>query len=167
MVDAPLKPEVVESLERPGDDRTAWRSRSRFAVHLALLFSAAAALGTLQLLHVRVAYHADVGLVFVGLVLVHLVQRRRTLARMATRIFRAPTFVGRGVRLVVSDFLLFFITANVLVSGVVDWSRGEPTRLPLPVPFSRWHLDSGIALVVYLAVHFWRRRKRIWRSTIR
>jgi hypothetical protein len=167
VVDAPLKPKAAASLERSADGRTAWRVRSRFAVHLALLFSAAAALGTLQLLHVRVAYHADVGLVFVGLVLVHLVQRRRTLARMATRIIGVRTYVERTIRLAVSDVLLFFITVNVLVSGVVDWGRGEPTQLPLPAPFHRWHLDSGIALVVYLAVHFWRRRKRLRRSTIR
>jgi hypothetical protein len=63
--------------------------------------------------------------------------------------------------------MLFFITANVLVSGVVDWRRGAPTQLPLPAPFYRWHLDSGAALVIYLVVHFWHRRKRLWRSTIR
>jgi hypothetical protein len=132
-----------------------------------LLGSAAAALGTLQLLHVRVAYHTDVGLVFVGLVVVHLVQRRRTLARMATRIVRARPFAERRVRLALSDLLLLCITVNVLVSGVVDWGRGAPTRLPLPAPFYRWHLDSGIALVLYLAVHVWRRRKRLRRSSIR
>jgi hypothetical protein len=136
-------------------------------VHLGLLCSAAAALGTLQLLHVRVAYHTIVGLVFVGLVAVHLVQRRRTLARMATQFVRARTFVDRRVRLAVSDLLLLFITVNVLASGLVDWNRGELTQLPLPVPFDRWHLDSGFALVIYLAVHVWRRRKRLWRSTIR
>jgi hypothetical protein len=135
--------------------------------HLGLLFSAAAALGTLQLLHVRVAYHTVVGLVFVGLVLVHLAQRRRTLARMATQLVRARTFVERRARLAVSDLLLLFITLNVLVSGLVDWSRGQPTQLPLPIPFDRWHLDSGIVLVVYLTVHVLRRRTRLLRSTIR
>ncbi len=90
MVDAPLEPQVEVSLERPADSRTAWRARSRWAVHLGLLCSAAAALVTLQLLHVRVAFHADVGLVFVGLVVVHLAQRRRTLARMATELVRRP-----------------------------------------------------------------------------
>jgi hypothetical protein len=135
--------------------------------HLGLLFSAAAALGTLQLLHVRVAYHTVVGLVFVGLVLVHLAQRRRTLARMATQLVRARTFVERRARLAVSDLVLLFITLNVLVSGLVDWSRGQPTQLPLPIPFDRWHLDSGIVLVVYLTVHVLRRRTRLLRSTIR
>jgi hypothetical protein len=154
-------------LEPSSDRRTAWRARSRWAVHLGLLCSAAAALGTLQLLHVRVAYHTVVGLVFVGLVLVHLAQRRRTLARMAIQIVRARTFVERRIRLALSDLLLFLITANVLVSGIVDWSRGAPTLVPLPAPFYRWHLDSGIALVIYLIVHVWRRRKRLWRSTIR
>ncbi len=155
------------SLERPDARRAARRSLSRWAVHLALLCSAAAALGTLDLLHVRIAIHTDVGLVFVGLVVVHLAQRRRTLVRMATQIVRARTFAGRAIRLTVSDFLLFFITLNVLVSGVLDWGRGMPITLPFPRPFDRWHLDSGLVLVVYLAVHIWRRRKRLRRSTIR
>jgi hypothetical protein len=64
--------------------------------HLGLLGSAAAALGTLDLLHVRIAIHTDVGLVFVGLVVVHLVQRRRTLARMATQIVRATSRPGNS-----------------------------------------------------------------------
>jgi len=147
--------------------RGVWGTRSRFAVHLGLLASAAAALGTLQLLHVRVAYHTVVGLVFVGLVVVHLVQRRRTLARMAQQIVRARTLVERRVRLAGSDLLLVFFTLNVLVSGIVDWGRGAPTRVPLPKPFGRWHLDSGLVLVVYLVVHVWRRKKRLRRSTIR
>ena len=86
---------------------------------------------------------------------------------MATQIVRARTFVERRIRLAVSDLLLLFITLNVLVSGVVDWNRGTPAQLPLPVPFGRWHADSGLVLVVYLAVHVWRRRKRLRRSTIR
>ena len=162
-----LEPQAGASLEQPVDRGAAWRARSRWAAHLGLLCSAAAALGTLQLLHVRIAIHTDVGLVFVGLVIVHLAQRRRTLARMATQIVRARTFAGRRIRLAVSDVLLLFITLNVLVSGILDWSRGVPTQLPFPRPFDRWHLDSGLVLVVYLAVHVWRRRKRLRRSTIR
>src|ERR1700722_6391340 len=122
MPDAPAEPQAGASPARQTDRRTARRSLSRFAVHLGLLCSAAAALGTLQLLHVRVAYHTVVGLVFVALVLVHLAQRPRTLARMFTQLVRARTFVERRFRLAVSDVLLFFITLNVLVSGVVDWS---------------------------------------------
>jgi hypothetical protein len=166
MPDASLEPQAGTSPERPAGRQTTRRTLSRWAVHLGLLCSAAAALGTLDLLHVRIAIHTDVGLVFAGLVVVHLVQRRRTLARMATQIVRARTFAGRRIRLTVSDLLLLFITLNVLVSGVLDWSRGVPIQLPLPRPFDRWHLDSGLVLVIYLAVHVWRRRKRLRRSTI-
>jgi hypothetical protein len=87
---------------------------------------------------------------------------------MATQIVRAKTFLERRIRVAVSDLVLFFITANVLVSGVVDWSRGAPTQLPLlPAPFYRWHLTSSVALVIYVVAHVSRRRKRLWRSTIR
>ncbi len=58
---------------------------SRWAVHLGLLISAVASLGTLQLLHVRMGNHTVVGLVFVGLVVVHLAQRRLTILRMSTQ----------------------------------------------------------------------------------
>ena len=86
---------------------------------------------------------------------------------MATHIVGVRASDGRRIRLTLSDFLLFFITLNVLVSGVLDWNRGGPIQVPLPRPFGRWHLDSGLVLVVYLAVHVWRRRKRLRRSTIR
>ncbi len=167
MVDARLESPAGASLERAAGRGSAWRARSRWAVHVALLCSAAAALGTLQLLHVRIAFHTDVGLVFVGLVVVHLAQRRRTIARMADQLVRTLTFAERRIRLAASDLLLLVITLNVLASGILDWSRGEPIQLPLPEPFSRWHLDAGLVLVVYLAAHVWRRRKRLLRSTIR
>ena len=157
----------MASRERTTTRRTSRGSRSRSAVHLGLLCSAAAALGTLQLLHVRIAIHSDVGLAFVGLVVVHLAQRRQTISQMAMRIVGSRTVVERRVRVAVSDLLLLFITLNVLVSGVLDWSRGALIQLPFPKQFDRWHLDSGIVLVVYLAVHVGRRRKRLRRSTIR
>lgn len=155
------------SLEQPAERRTAWRVRSRWVVHLGLLISAAAALGTLQLLHVRIAFHADVGLAFVGLVAVHLAQRRRTITHMATRLVRARTLLERRIRLAASDVVLLVVASNVLVSGIVDWGRGASTDLPLPKPFTRWHLDAGLILVVYLVVHVSRRKKRLRRSTIR
>jgi hypothetical protein len=135
-------------------------------VHVGLLLTAAAALGTLTILYIRNAIHADIGLVFVGLVVVHLLQRRRTVGRMISQLVRARPFAGRGLRPAGSDLLLAFITLNVLVSGVLDWGRGEPIQIPLPRPFDRWHLVSGVALVIYLAVHVWHRRKRLRRSTI-
>src|SRR5665213_1357232 len=145
----------------------AWRVWARGLVHLGLLLTAAGALATLTILYIRNAIHADIGLVFVGLVVVHLIQRRRTVGRMMTQLARARSFAARGLRLAGSDLLLAFITLNVLVSGVLDWSRGQPTQLPLPRPFGRWHLLSGVVLVIYLIAHIWHRRNHLRKSTIR
>ena len=89
MAEAPLEPQAGAPLKQSADRQAARRSLSRWAVHLGLLASAAAALGTLDLLHVRIAIHTDVGLAFVALVVVHLAQRPRALARIATRTVRA------------------------------------------------------------------------------
>jgi hypothetical protein len=130
------------------------------------LSSVAGALATLTILYIRNAIHADIGLVFVGLVVVHLAQRRRTVTLLMSQIARVRSFTGRRLRLAGSDLILAFITLNVLVSGVMDWSRGEPIQIPLPSPFDRWHLLSGVALVIYLMVHVWHRRKRLRSSVI-
>jgi len=153
--------------ESPARSRTGWLARSRWLVHLGLLVSVAAAFGTLQLLHIRNAIHADVGLVFAGLVMVHLAQRRHRIARMLAQVMRLGPRVERELRLLASDAILTFITINVVVSGILDWGRGEPLLLPLPQPFERWHLTSSAVLVVYLVLHVSRRWKRIRRSTIR
>lgn len=158
---------VGATAERPARSRTAWRARSRWLVHLGLLAFLAAALGTLQLLHVRNAIHADVGLAFAGLVVVHLAQRRRRIARMLAQLMRLRPRVERELRLLASDAILTFVTINVVVSGILDWGRGAPALLPLPPPFDRWHLTSSVVLVVYLAVHVSRRWRRLRRSTIR
>ena len=136
-------------------------------MHLGLLISVAAALGTLYLLHIRVAIHVDVGLIFMGLVAVHLAQRRHRLTRMGSQLLRLRPRIARELRALASDSVLAFLAVNVLVSGLLDWSRGTPVGLPFPRPFARWHLDSSLILVIYLAVHIWRRRKRLRRSTIR
>jgi hypothetical protein len=159
---------AVGAAQRPARSRTAWRVRSRWFVHLGLLVFLAAALGTLQLLHIRNAVHADVGLVFAGLVVVHLAQRRQRIARMLAQLMRLCPRVEREMRLLASDVILTFATINVIVSGVVDWGRGAPSHLPLlPQPFDRWHLTSSVVLVVYLVAHVARRWKRLRRSTIR
>jgi hypothetical protein len=148
--------------------RLAWHARSRWLVHLGLLAFAAPALATLQLLHIHNAIHADVGLAFAGLVIVHLAQRRHRIAGMFARLRGARRRIARELRLLASDAILAFITVNVVVSGILDWNRGAPLLLPLlPAPFDRWHLLSSAVLVVYLVVHVARRWKRLRRSTIR
>jgi len=136
-------------------------------VHLGLLASAAGTLATLQLLHVRVAYHTVVGLVFAGLVVVHLVQRRHRIARMCQQLLGLRPRIAREMWLLASDAVLAFLVANVVASGVIDWGRGSLVELNFPPPFGRWHAMSSIALVVYLVVHVARRWRRIRRSTIR
>jgi len=137
-------------------------------VHLGLLAFAAAARGTLQLLHIRNAIHADVGLVFAGLVIVHLAQRRHRLARMFAQLRRSRRRVARELRRLASDAILAVVTVNVVASGILDWDRGAPLLMPLlPQPFDRWHLLSSVVLVVSLAIHVSRRWKRLRRSTIR
>jgi hypothetical protein len=153
--------------EGSGRSPTGWRSRSRWIVHLGLLAFLAGALGTLQLLHVRNAIHADVGLVFAALVVVHLAQRRHRIARMFALLMHFRPRVERELRLLASDAILTFITINVMVSGILDWGRGAPLLLPLPQPFQRWHLTSSVVLVVYLVIHVSRRWKRLRRSSIR
>lgn len=157
----------TEQDRRRADGVAGWRTRSRWIVHLALLATVAAALGTLQLLHIRNAIHADVGLAFAGLVIAHLAQRRHRLARMVTQLGRARRRVVREFRLLASDSILAFLAINVVVSGIIDWGRGAPAMLPFPKPFGRWHLLSSVVLVGYLVVHFARRWRRIRRSTIR
>jgi hypothetical protein len=155
-----------ERLAEAGSTRRGW---TRGLVHLGLLLTVAGALVTLDFLYIRNGIHAVIGLVFVGLVIVHLAQRRRTVASMASQLARARSIAQRRIRLAGSDSLLAFITLNVLVSGILDWNRGTQAVLPVPLPFNldRWHLLSGIALVIYLMVHVWHRRRRLRRSVIR
>jgi len=153
---------------RRARSRNARRIRSRWLVHLGLLVAAAAALGTLQLLHIRNAIHAGVGLAFAGLVVIHLAQRRHRIAGMLARFRGLSRHVVRELRLLASDAILAFITASVVVSGLLDWNHGSPLLLPLlPRPFGRWHLLSSVALIVYLIIHVSRRWRRLRRSTIR
>jgi hypothetical protein len=153
---------------RRARSRTAWRIRSRWLVHLGLLVFAAAALGTLQLLHIRNAIHAGVGLAFAALAVIHLAQRRHRIAGMLARLLGLRQRVARELRILASDAILAFLTASVVVSGLLDWNQGSPLLLPvLPAPFGRWHLLSSVALIVYLIIHVARRWRRLRRSTIR
>jgi hypothetical protein len=121
--------------ERPARSRTAWRARSRWLVHLGLLAFVAAALGTLQLLHTRNAIHADVGLAFAGLVVVHLAQRRHRIARMFAQLMRFRPRIEHELRLLASDAILAFVTVNVVVSGILDWGREPHCYCPSSTTF--------------------------------
>jgi hypothetical protein len=147
------------------------RSRTRFAVHLLLLACFAASLATVTLITEGLP-HLVVGLAFVALVGLHVVQRRHTVARLLGNLGRARTWCRRRGRLAWSDVLLALLTLNVLVSGTYDLATGtqvilHPRGVGIPFRDIGWHLASALVLLVYLGVHVARRWGRIRRSVIR
>ncbi|HWF15502.1 MAG TPA: hypothetical protein VG244_04920 [Acidimicrobiales bacterium] len=147
------------------------RMSTRFAVHLLLLASFAASLATVTLI-TEGWPHLVVGLAFVALVGVHVVQRRHTVARLLGNLGRAGTWLRRRGRLAWSDVVLALLTLNVLVSGTYDLATGtqvilHPRGVGIPFRDIGWHVASALVLVVYLFVHVVRRWGRIRRSVIR
>jgi hypothetical protein len=147
------------------------RKEARFAVHLLLLVTFAASLATVTLI-TEGWPHLAVGSVFVALVVVHVVQRRHTMARLVANLGRARTWFRRRGRLAWSDVVLALVTLNVLVSGTYDLLLGNqvilhPRGVGVPIRDIGWHVLSALVLLVFLCVHVTRRRGRLRRSTIR
>ncbi len=153
-----------------GQNRASGRARSRWAVHLALLITVIVALVPLLLFNVspRVTVHVVIACLFLGLVIVHLAQRRHTLSRLVAQLARAGSRL-KGRRLAVSDAIFGFLVLNVLASGFYDLVTRRNTRLPLPGIrlYIGWHSLSSVLFLGYLIVHVIRRRKRLRRSLIR
>jgi hypothetical protein len=147
------------------------RGETRFAVHLLLLVTFAASLATVTLI-TEGWPHLAVGSAFVALVVVHLVQRRHTVARLVADLARARTWSRRRCRLAWSDAVLALLTLNVLVSGTYDLLSGDqvilhPRGVGLPFRDIGWHVLSALLLLVFLCMHVARRRGRLRRSAIR
>jgi len=145
--------------------------RSRWLVHLALLATFVASLATVVLIPAG-WLHIVVGLVFVALAGVHVVQRRHTVARLLGSLARAGGWFTRRGRLAWSDLVLVLLSLNLFVSGTVDWLSGtkvtvQPREVGIPVRDFGWHALSAMVLLVYLCVHVARRWGRLRRSTIR
>ena len=156
-------------------DRTASdaRTRSRWWVHLALIASVLVALVPLLLFGVndRVTIHVVIACFFLALVIVHLGQRRHTLARL-TRQLATWGSRARQRRMAVSASVLSFLVLNVLASGIWDLANGRSIgiigiSLPGHRLYLAWHRLSSLLLLLYLIVHVIRRRKRLRRSRIR
>ena len=128
----------------------------RWLVHLALLATATVSL----VLEPLLTLHVALGCAFVGFVVVHLVQRRRTTTALARRLPRVAAWSRGPGRLALADGLLAALTVAMFASGLYDWLAGHPTRI-------RWHALTGVALAVLLAVHTLRRRGRLRRSSVR
>ena len=130
-------------------------SASRWWVHLGLIATAVVSLAFEPILTIHIA----VGLVFVGLVVGHLLQRRRTASKLARRLLRVRTLHRPGGRRAVADSFLAAVTVAMLVSGFWDWSLGHPTRM-------RWHAVTGVVLGGVLLGHTVRRRSRLRSSNV-
>jgi hypothetical protein len=145
--------------------------RARWVVHVLLLALFAASLATVTLI-TEGWPHLVVGSVFVALVVVHVVQRRHTVARLLGNLGRARTWVRRRGRLAWSDLVLALLTVNVLVSGTWDLVTGnqvilQPRSVGIPFRDIGWHVASALVLLAYLCVHVARRWGRLRRSTVR
>ena len=153
-----------------GPGRTSSRARSRWAIHLALLLTIIAALLPLLLFGFspRVTIHVAVACVFLGLVIVHLTQRRHTVGKLIAQFGRAGSRI-KGRRLAVSDTIFGLLAAGVLASGIYDLATGQNTRVPMPGIhlYIGWHTLSSVLFLGYLITHVIRRRRRLRRSRIR
>jgi hypothetical protein len=153
--------------DQPASDA---RSRSRWWVHLALIASFLVALVPLLLFNVndRITIHVVIACFFLTLVIVHLGQRRHTVARLARQLATWGSRTRRR-RLAISASVLVFLVLNVLASGIWDFASGRNNRIPLPGlrNFIGWHPLSSVLLLLYLIAHVIRRRKRLRRSIIR
>jgi hypothetical protein len=144
---------------------------TRFVVHLLLLATFAASLATVTAL-TEGWPHLVVGSAFVGLVLVHVAQRRHTVARLLGNLGRPPLWLTRRGRLAWSDLILALLTLNVLVSGSYDLATGDqvilhPHSIGIPFRDIGWHVSAALLLLAYLCVHVARRWGRIRHSVIR
>ncbi len=158
------------SQARPGQAQRKHRSGARFLVHLVLLATFAASLATVTAI-TEGWPHLVIGSAFVGVVLIHLAQRRHTAARLLSNLARPLTWLTRRGRLAWSDVVLALLTLNALVSGTYDLATGnqvilQPRSVGIPLRDIGWHVSAALLLTAYLVAHVARRWGRIRRSVI-
>jgi hypothetical protein len=132
------------------------RQRRRWLVHLGLILTVLTSL----IFEFVLTIHIVLGLVFAGLVVIHLLQRRHTSNRLAKSLLRLGDWSQSRWRLAVADLCLSLLSIAMLISGFWDWSIGHPTKI-------RWHALTGIALAVLLLSHTVRRWERLRISGVR
>ena len=126
------------------------RQLRRWLVHLGLILSALISL-TFEFI---LTLHIVIGLLFVGFVVIHLMQRRATSSRLVKTLFRLRAWGTSQWRLAIADLTLVSLSIAMLVSGFWDVAIGHPTRI-------RWHALTGFALAVLVLSHTIRRWKRL------
>jgi len=161
----------VEPKILTGTDRLGNRVQFRFVIHLLLLAAFAASLATVTIVTEGVP-HLVLGSAFFGLVVVHIAQRRHTVARLAGALGQPLKWLRRRGRMAWSDLTLALLTLNALISGVYDLATGSqvilhPRSVGIPFRDIGWHVSAALLLLAYLCVHVARRWGRIRRSAIR
>jgi hypothetical protein len=142
--------------------------RQRWLVHLWLIVSFVLSLAIL-IVHDAILVHILVGLLFGVLVIVHLGQRQRTVTSLLAKIRKIGSWLRPRGRMAWADFVLFFVTLNVIVSGFVDYYKGGRNvlvHLGFMRPF-RWHAVSSILLLLLLVSHLISRWRRLRVSRVR
>jgi len=112
--------------------------------------------------------HSIIGLLVLGIVVVHLAQRRRTVGRLFTRFFPGRRSAAHSTRLAMSNSILMILTLNTMVSGTADFVAGHVITLSIPGPYilQKWHATLVLVLLAYVIVHVVRRRRRFRTSHI-
>lgn len=149
-------------------------SRRRWSVNVVLILGFVASglspifLSRTYLGHSGTTDHAIASVLVLGVVLIHLWQRRRTIRRLTTRLLARSMPVRDRSHLAQSDLLLWILTVNATLSGVTDYVVGHPTMLAVPGPFiiQKWHAMSALVLLIYVVTHVIRRRRRLRWSQI-
>ena len=136
-------------MNSPGTGRTR-RPIWRWAVDLVLI---AAAVVSVLLEPVSIAWHSVIGLVFAGFRGRHLWHRRAWIRGTLRRLWQRRT-LSRALRWSLSQAgLLLLLTMIVTASGLWDWLDGRTTI--------RWHAISSVILLAVLIRHTWTRRRRL------
>jgi len=142
--------------------------RERWLVHVWLLVTFVASLAVIYF-QLTIALHTLIAVAFLGLVVVHLRQRRQAIATLFSHVRRWSRVSARRRTKAVGDALLTFLLLNVVVSGVVDLTKGG-MAVRVSIGFGqpvKWHTLSALLLLVALGVHLIRRASRFRTSTIR
>ena len=139
------------SVNSPGPGRRR-RPLWRWAVDLVLI---AAAVISVALEPVSIAWHSVIGLVFAGFVGPHLWHRRAWIRGTLRRLWQRRS-LPRALRWSLSQASLLLVLAVIVTaSGLWDWLDGRTTI--------RWHAISSVILLAVLARHTWTRRGRLLR----
>jgi hypothetical protein len=113
----------------------------------------AAAVASVALEPVSIAWHSVIGLVFAGLAGPHLWHRRAWIRGTLRRLWQRRS-LPRALRWSLSQASLLLVLAVIVTaSGLWDWLDGRTTI--------RWHAISSVILLAVLARHTWTRRGRL------